>query len=66
MEWENKSPNRPGGLRLTGLILLGVGVVLLTVAIALTMTVGTVVAPIFMLSSILVNTTAVMFLRKKR
>jgi len=66
MEWENKNPNRPSGLRMTGLILLGVGVVLLAVAIALTITVGTVVAPVFMLSSILVNTVAVTFLRKKR
>jgi len=66
MEWDNKSPNRPSSLRLTGLILLGFGVVLLAIAIAITMTVGTVVATIFMLSSILVNTTAVILLRKKR
>jgi len=66
MEWENKSSSRPTGLRLAGLFLLGVGVVTLAVAIALTMTVGTVLAPVFMVASILINTLAVIFLRKKK
>ena len=65
MEWENKNPNRPPGLRLAGLILLGVGAVTLAVAIILTMTAGTVLAPVLLVSSILINTLAVTFLRKK-
>jgi len=66
MEWENKNPNAPTKLRQAGLILLGVGAVILAVAIILIMAVGTVLAPIFMVASILVNTLAVIFLRKKR
>ena len=66
MEWENKNSNHPSTLRLVGLILLGLGVVLLAIAIAVTMTVGTVLATALMASSILVNTLAVILLRKKR
>ena len=66
MEWENKNPNYPSKLRLIGLILLGFGVVLLAVATAVAITVGTVLATVLMASSILVNTLAVIFLRKKR
>ena len=66
MEWENKNPNHTPTLRLTGLILLGFGVVLLAVAIAVAITIGTVLATALMFSSILVNTLAVILLRKKR
>ncbi|MCL2856807.1 MAG: hypothetical protein FWE19_03665 [Oscillospiraceae bacterium] len=65
MEWENKSSNNQGKLRQAGLILLGLGVVTLAVAIILIIAVGTMLASIFMISSILINTTAVIFLRKK-
>ena len=63
MEWENK--NSPGKLRQAGLILLGIGGVMLALAIVFTMAVGTVLAPILMVSSILINTLAAILLRKK-
>jgi len=65
MEWENKNPNGPSKTRQAGLILLGLGAVTLATSIILTMAVGTLLAPILMVSSILINTAAVIFLRKK-
>ena len=64
MEWENKSPSGPTKFRQAGLIFLGVGAVLLAIAIVLIMA-GTVLATVLMVCSIMVNTAAVIFLRKK-
>ena len=65
MEWDNKNPRGATGLRLAGFVLLGIGVATLAVAIVFAMTVGTILAPILLVCSILINTLAVIFLRKK-
>ena len=65
MEWDNKNPNSPAGLRLAGLILLVIGVAVLAIAIALTMIAGSALGPVLLVASILINTLAVIFLRKK-
>ena len=65
MEWENKNPNGLAGLRLAGLILLVIGVAVLVVAIALTMIASSALGPVLLVASILINTMAVIFLRKK-
>ena len=65
MEWDNKNPNSPTGLRLAGLILLGIGIAVLVVAIALTMAAASALGPMLLVASTLINTLAVIFLRKK-
>ena len=65
MEWDNKSPGGLPGLRRAGLFILGLGAVMLAVAIMLTMFAGSVLGPVLLISSIPVNTLAVILLRKK-
>jgi len=63
MEWDRKPKTGPRG---TGLILLGVGLVLLAGGVALAVTLGTFYATLLLFVSALVNTAAVLCLRRKR
>ena len=66
MEWDRRKRSRADKIRETGLILLAVGVIALAAGIVLTFTIGTVMAPVFMSGSILINTAAVICLRQGR
>ena len=66
MEWDRKNRSRADKIREAGLILLAVGVTLLSAGIVLTFTIGAGAAPIFMSGSVLVNTAAVICLRRGR
>ena len=64
MDWDRK-PRKISAVRLAGLILLGFGIFALTAGIVLTVTFGTILAPILLGGSIFINTAAVMCLRHK-
>ena len=61
MEWDKKGRNKT---REAGFILLAGGTIILVAGIVLSFTVGTVLAPILLSSSILINTAAVICLRR--
>jgi len=64
MEWDNKTTNSPSIFRLVGLLLLGVGLIMLVASVFFIFA-GSVLATVFLICSIFVNTAAVILLRKK-
>jgi len=64
MDW-NKKPRSISAMRLAGIILLGFGIFALAAGIVLTVTFGTVLAPVLLGGSIFINTAAVICLRHK-
>ena len=63
MQWNS---GRGGQGSAAGITLLIAGIATLVVAVALMLTLGTVWAPILLGASVLLNTAAVMLLRKKK
>jgi len=66
MQWERKNQSAADKLRSAGLIILAVGVLMLALGIALTFFVLTILSPILLSGSILVNTAAVICLRQSK
>jgi len=66
MEWDRRKRSGANKLREAGLIMLAVGVLVLAAGIVLTFTLGTLLAPTLIGSSILINTVAVICLREGR
>lgn len=61
MQWDNKNKNGRAGM-----VLLCVGLVILALAVALTMTFGTIWSPVMLVTSMIINTAAIIILRGKR